>query len=459
MYRYFGLMLISLCTFSLSAQINWHKLGDPSISETGTSVIQMPGGEVFYLSVTDVDSLANKDIAVHRLDANGNVIWQKFYGTDGNEFANRICFLDDHVYVGGFTERNAEIDIFLLKLDKDGKQIWWKEYGQLNTSEQVHDVQATADGFLVMAGTAKQTQFNYSNLYAIKIDTAGNKAWDYYDQDTVNVVGNAVRSLPSGSLAFASDRQGQHGFDVGCTFLDKDGNFIWRKAVSSGHNRGSKNLIINSDFQLAIAGEGETDKSLYFEVSLTLVDTLGNIVQDVFTPGSTFNDAAFAIDQLDNGKYILSGYTININLGGITEMFLMVIDSAGTIFNNYSFCHSISCIGYDIKVLPGNTFIAAGTDLNSAKNLIFVSGSSVDLLLSQLKVLPRSLYPNPARINEELRFDGFERGHFKIFDIRGQLISQGHYPEDVVKVGVQGIFTLQFTSQEGSSHWFKLVVQ
>ena len=458
MNRALILLISIILSFNGFAQINWVNLGDNSISETGTSVIESPDGKIFFLGVSDTAGIPSKDITVLRIDQSGNVIWQRYYGTNGDDFANRICYLNGYLYVGGFSNINGEIDVFTIKINPDnGHQLWLKQFGQQGFSEQVHDIQPTADGFLSMTGTAKDPNLSYSNLYVIKLDTNGNKSWDYYDNDTLPVVGNAVRSLSNGDLALAYDRQGTNGYDLGCTRLSKSGQFMWRTIVSSGHNRGSKNLIINSAGQIVISGEGGTNRSLYFDISVTAIDTTGNVLNDWFYNGSLKNDAAFSIDQLPDMNYLLTGYTINDNTNA-TEMLLMTVDTNGAIINKTSYCPSTSCIGYDIKVSPNNRFIAAGTDLGSNKNLLFVSGLFTDLKLLEIKPDAVSLFPNPCGINKPITLNGLpEKAKLLLYNSAGLFISEYNRDEEI-SISQSGFYSLQIISERGVSNK-KIVIE
>lgn len=452
----FFLTLFIVFTSSLKAQINWLSFGDINKSEFGTSVIFGENGNLYYLSVTDSDTIPSRDISIYKLDSQGSVIWQKFYGTPGSDFASRICLMNNHLYVGGYSTTNGEGDIFVLKTDLNGNQIWLNSFGNTGDYEQISDIQPTAEGNLIVAGTAKVTSNSFSNLYALKLDSLGNKIWDYYDNDTVSVVGNAVRSLPNGSLAFVSDRKGANGYDIGATLLDKNGNLKWRRNVSNGSNRGSKNLVINNKNQIVICGEGGTSKTLFFEMSITFMDTNGVIIRDVFLPGTPKNDAAFSIDQLPNEDYIITGYVID-DFAGKTEMALIIVDSLGRKLNQTSFCPSISCIGYDIKIGLNNSFIAAGTDLNSSQNLLIVTGSFINLSLEEDYVKP-VLYPNPILTFQPLRFK-FPNKTTKVdlYTISGEKIKTFNYPTEEVFFTKPGTYIVNIENEAGGA-WQKIIV-
>src|SRR5690606_26253199 len=134
-------------------------------------------------------------------------------------------------------------------------------------------------------------------------------------------VGNASAILQNNDIAITCDIERNLHATLGAKLLSPQGKLLWDTTIENGRNRGSKNLIINQRDQIVIAGEGETPSSIYFDISLTTLSHNGKLISDIFMPGSNKSDAPFGIDQLENGHYILTGYTIN-TLTGNSEMFI-----------------------------------------------------------------------------------------------------------------------------------------
>src|SRR4030042_1942682 len=73
------------------------------------------------------------DVSILKLDANGNVVWQKTYGRSNYDMAYSIQQTSDNGYiVAGKTWHSGEYynnDVWVLKLGADGDIEWQKEYG------------------------------------------------------------------------------------------------------------------------------------------------------------------------------------------------------------------------------------------------------------------------------------------------------------------------------------------
>ncbi len=86
--------------------------------------------------VLDKKNFGREDIMVIKLDSTGTLQWQKQYGTDSLDIANKID-VDNKmdIYIAGNTtgamngKSYGMMDCFILKLDNSGDMIWTKQFG------------------------------------------------------------------------------------------------------------------------------------------------------------------------------------------------------------------------------------------------------------------------------------------------------------------------------------------
>ena len=72
------------------------------------------------------------DLWILKLDRSGNVVWQKTYGGEKNDYASSIRQTTDKGYiVAGCTYSFGAggSDLWILKLDRSGNVVWQKTYG------------------------------------------------------------------------------------------------------------------------------------------------------------------------------------------------------------------------------------------------------------------------------------------------------------------------------------------
>ena len=81
-------------------------------------------------------NFGKEDILVVKLDTNGNILWQRQFGSDSTDVGNMV-YVDIHgdIYVSGATKGTMDklsfggADGVLLKLDPKGNIIWKKQFG------------------------------------------------------------------------------------------------------------------------------------------------------------------------------------------------------------------------------------------------------------------------------------------------------------------------------------------
>jgi len=107
----------------------------------------------------------------------------KFYGGPLNDVPSAVIQTSDGGFaITGYTDRNLNNDMFLLKLDHNGNQQWFKTYGGPNDDVGNALVQTADGGFLVTGSTnsfGNAIQFNtsYTDVYAVRTNTNGDTIW------------------------------------------------------------------------------------------------------------------------------------------------------------------------------------------------------------------------------------------------------------------------------------------
>ncbi len=136
------------------------------------------------------------DFWVVKLNAAGTIVWNKSIGGDQVQIASSIKQTADGGYIvagksnssvsGNITgTNNGLIDILLVKLDASGNITWNKLLGG-NADEIAGAVLQTADGGYIVAGTSAssasgsvtQTSFGVEDYWVVKLDASGTVVWD-----------------------------------------------------------------------------------------------------------------------------------------------------------------------------------------------------------------------------------------------------------------------------------------
>jgi hypothetical protein len=100
-----------------------------------------------------------------RLNASGNLIWQKCFGGSQNDYAYSVSQTNDGGYImAGYTEstdgdvsgNHGFSDYWIIKMDTAGSLVWQKCLGG-STNDEARSVEQTSDGGYIVAGGAYST--------------------------------------------------------------------------------------------------------------------------------------------------------------------------------------------------------------------------------------------------------------------------------------------------------------
>ena len=171
-----------------SGAIVWQKTYSGSGSKSFLSVRATADGG--YIAAGRTDSLAagNSDAWVVKVDALGNVVWQRAYGGSGDDEAMSVQPTPDGGYVvAGYTVSfgAAGQDGWILKLDGVGSVDWQKRYGGAG-DDSFWSIRTTPDGGYVVVGQTASFPTNDADLWVVKVDAGGQIVW----QNTFGSVGH-----------------------------------------------------------------------------------------------------------------------------------------------------------------------------------------------------------------------------------------------------------------------------
>ncbi|HNZ27917.1 MAG TPA: hypothetical protein PKK13_11900, partial [Spirochaetota bacterium] len=138
------------------------------------------------------------DIFVAKYDFNGNKKWTKMYGSSSHDESNSIAITENEIYVSGYslgsldlTKNKGNSDCFLLKLNANGNKVWVKMFGT-KSSDYVNSISAGYDGVYLTGETAgKLGDKNYgaSDIFVTKYSHEGALLWSRQIGSSDNDIG------------------------------------------------------------------------------------------------------------------------------------------------------------------------------------------------------------------------------------------------------------------------------
>lgn len=292
----------------------WIKCLGGTSNEEATSIAQTSDGG--YIVAGYAFSNDNQVSGVHgysdywvvKLDASGNITWQKALGGSNYDYANSVIQTSEGGYIvtgySGSKDGDAtgthwggsDNDVWVVKLDASGAITWQKSYGG-SKDDQGNSIQQTSDGGYIIAGTTTSsdgnitgkhgTSYDNNDYWVIKIDNTGNLTW----QKCLGGSGSGTGAGSGNDFAYSVKQT-------------SDGGYVVSGTVSSG-------TATNDD----ITGYHGTTGSDYWIVKL---DNTGNISWQKCLGGTGTEDARTIVQTADGG-YIVTGTTLYSTSGDVNS--------------------------------------------------------------------------------------------------------------------------------------------
>ncbi len=333
-----------------SGSISWQKTFGGTGGEQANAVQQTADGG--YIVAGHANSTNGDVTGVHgsydmwvvKLDASGNLVWQKALGGTGTEEAYSISQTADGGYIvsglsisnnGDVTGNHGNNDWWVVKLTSTGAITWQKSLGGTGT-EGAYFVRQTADGGYIVAGGTSSTNGDVTGAHGggdcwiVKLDTAGNLVWQKALGGTASDEAYSVKSTPDGGYIVTGyinstngDVTGNHGgTDAWVVKLDATGNITWQKALGGTANDIGFNVNLTTDGNYIITGyaastNGDVTGNLGSNDAWVMkVSAYGDLIWEK-TLGGTGDDQGQGIQEVADGGYIVLGRSSSNN-GDVT---------------------------------------------------------------------------------------------------------------------------------------------
>lgn len=314
------------------------------------------------------------DYWVIKIDSLGNIEWQNTIGGYGfDQLSSIIQTTDGGYFVGGYSESSIggdktesrygnSIDYWVLKLDAIGNIMWQKTIGGYGT-DFLLSICATNDNGYILAGWSDSPIggdkidpcSGNADYWIIKINDLGNILWqktfggDKYDECNQVSITNQDNIFISGrSLSGITGNKTINNWDSSLTtddywslLLDRNGLIIWQQVFGGVSRDGSTNSKALSNNQFIIGGGSQSGISGNKTDSLrgiqdycyVILDINGSIIEQK-TIGGSDQDLLMDIDTTINGQFILGGQSssniscekTSTSFGNTTDYWVLLID-------------------------------------------------------------------------------------------------------------------------------------
>jgi hypothetical protein len=373
--------------------------------------------------ITD-KTVAENDFWVLKLDPNGNIEWQKTYGGSGDDQGRSIIQTSDGGYAitgpsksadGDGSNNEGQHDHWIVKLDAQGNIQWEKSHGFSGHDHSRSILQTNDGGYFIggyldvtasggLGNEAVTTKHGVGEFWAQKLDATGNLEWRRYFGGTNNDRIFKVLQAHDGNFLLIGSSEsddfdvnnGNGSYDVWVIKIDTKGSMLWEKSFGgSGIDNGHAAVKTNDGNYLiagtAISTDGDISNSKgNSDAWIIKINDSGKLLWEKSFGGSNF-DAAWAIDS---GKGIFSSYIIAGNSkssdGDITsnngenDFWVLKIDTTGKLLFEKSLGGSGLDFAYGVIETFDQKIVVVGETESTDKDITSNKGGK-DIWIAKIK--------------------------------------------------------------------------
>jgi gliding motility-associated-like protein len=270
--------------------IQWERSFGGTGYESARDLVQTADGGYLVLGETNSTNGGvvagfggTKDIWLLKLDASGNLQWQKRYGGNGLDIGNHIEISADGGFIIAASTSSNDGDIHgnhgtggytdgvVMKISSSGILEWSKCYGG-SRNEELFDFEII-NGNIYLAGFANSidgdippNQKNY-DVWLLALDAGGNKIFSKIYGGSQNDVAYATTRGADGSITMAGyttsgdgDVSGPRGAqDYWVLNVGQNGNLNWQIVLGGAEAEFAKTIMTDSDSSYIVGGVSYSD--------------------------------------------------------------------------------------------------------------------------------------------------------------------------------------------------------
>lgn len=304
---------LSLDTFEPPA-MEWNKTyGGLSKDSPGFSnaLVQTDDGGYAMAGYTASFEDPDGDFYLVKTDTNGNMQWNKTYGTIGMDAARAVVQTSDGGYTiaGTIWMGTTAQDLYLIKTDSLGTSQWSRRYGGTK-GERVRSMIETSDGGYAIAGGTYSFGAGYEDFWLVKTDAWGNMQWNKtYGGAAYECAYSVVQTRDGGyALAGWTNSFGAHRHDFWLVKTDASGNTEWSKMYGGEGDDQAGAIVQTDDNGFVVAGSTGSFGAGWYDIWLVKTDSSGSMQWNK-TYGGTESDQVMSVIQTNDGGYALIGIT------------------------------------------------------------------------------------------------------------------------------------------------------
>ena len=315
-------------------QLQWQKNIGGTAQDNASDAEQTPDGGYIVVGRSmsnNLDMPGNQgasDIRLVKLDSTGEMVWQRNYGSTGFDEVHALLVTSDSGYVimgganagnGDVTGHHGNLDAWVLKLDADGDVEWDRAYGG-SATDFGKDIKATSDGGYILLGTTSSTNgdvtcgLSESRMWVVKVDSTGTVQWDVCHGSPLGNMAHEIQLTADGGYIGIGYVQGIGddvtevfgGKDIWIFKLDSAGTLEWERSIGAAGDDQGHSIVQTWDGGYIAVGEYAEEPNNSSGCGIFKLGSTGAVEWSQFLELET-NAIAFQVLALPDGDFVVAG--------------------------------------------------------------------------------------------------------------------------------------------------------
>lgn len=294
-------------------------------------LIETRDGNYTIAGYTQEANGRNSDAWLCQLNRYGEVMWTRTYGGEKVDRAKALAQTRDGGFaMAGYTysDSKGSADMWLVRLNAVGDLLWEKRYGGKREERAMAIIETRDEGFL-LGGYADYPEPNEADMALLKTDRRGKVVWRQIVRNPGNDAIEQVIETPDGGYLAAGwglNEAENHALDGKLVKFSSTGTQSWLQSYGGQGRDVFYDIIPSAGRGFAIIGQSTFAHSGR-DVWLLQVNEQGQTLRETFAKGPK-EDWGHAISQTDDGGLLIAGGTKSYSQGG-TDMLVFKTNPQG----------------------------------------------------------------------------------------------------------------------------------
>jgi hypothetical protein len=443
-------LILVLLPITVSAQINYLKHYSDSGYDYGEGVVQLDDSSYAICGSSSSFQNGASQSFLLKVDSLGNRIWSMNYGGTESESARRVMHLNNFGYaLAGYTNSSGygNYDFHLIKTDENGQMEWERTYGSAGW-DRVNDAAMTRDTGFVLIGETNFDLNNGNDIYIVRTNSIGDTIWTKTIGGAGDDAANAIERYNDSLFVVAGEMYITDSLKTKpyLLYLKDDGSVLFEDTLMYAGSFELNDIIIVNDTLQAI-GSHKMELGDEWNWTIYLFNMQSNSIPLIgfYSGGNPGDYHGDLVTDYGSGAYRYVGFShenhpmafeigLDFMVGQMNSSLTAWLQDAchvnrpKTDYGNQMISTSdggAAVVGYreDIGIGGSSVFLLkiGRNEMYPITDAVFSYDPIVKTLELDLKS-EFSVYPNPASSIVNVTLDDLEKYNLVVRDMNGKMV-------------------------------------